>query len=80
MDVFGITAFVAQSEASLIREGRVLAAADEEWLIRHLGEARFREYAVFYCLEYQKIIEICAKLCVPLVTGTFGKSNHILDE
>ncbi|MBP8305583.1 MAG: carbamoyltransferase [Phycisphaerae bacterium] len=51
MNILGISAFYHDSAAALVREGRVLAAAQEERFTRKKHDAGFPSHAVAYCLE-----------------------------
>ncbi|HZS11482.1 MAG TPA: carbamoyltransferase [Nitrospirales bacterium] len=49
--ILGISAFYHDSAAALLREGRIVAAAQEERFTRVKGEARFPARAIAYCLH-----------------------------
>ena len=49
--VLGISAFYHDSAACLLRDGEIVAAAQEERFTRKKGDAGFPEYAVEYCLR-----------------------------
>ena len=51
MRVLGISAFYHDSAASLVVDGRIVAAAQEERFTRKKHDADFPENAVHYCLE-----------------------------
>src|SRR5580698_8030181 len=51
MWILGISAFYHDSAAALIRDGEVIAAAQEERFTRKKHDARFPVHAVRYCLE-----------------------------
>jgi carbamoyltransferase len=51
MQILGISAFYHDSAAALIRDGRVVAAAQEERFTRKKHDAGFPANAVAYCLE-----------------------------
>jgi carbamoyltransferase len=51
MHILGISALTGDSAAVILRDGRVVAAAKEEWFTRTLHETRFPEQAAAYCLE-----------------------------
>ncbi|HEV59265.1 MAG TPA: hypothetical protein ENN87_17480, partial [Phycisphaerales bacterium] len=51
MDILGISAFYHDSAAALVRDGRIVAAAQEERFSRVKHDARFPVHAVRYCLE-----------------------------
>jgi len=48
--ILGISAFYHDSAAALIRDGEILAAAQEERFTRLKGDERFPSNAVAYCL------------------------------
>ena len=49
--VLGISAFYHDSAACLLRDGEIVAAAQEERFTRRKGDSAFPERAVRYCLE-----------------------------
>ena len=49
--ILGISAFYHDSAACLLRDGEIVAAAQEERFTRRKGDASFPENAVRYCLE-----------------------------
>ena len=51
MWILGISAFYHDSAAALIRDGEILAAAQEERFTRKKHDSRFPAHAVRYCLE-----------------------------
>ena len=51
MDILGISAFYHDSAAALIRDGSIIAAAQEERFTRKKHDQRFPANAVRYCLE-----------------------------
>ncbi|MBW2118823.1 MAG: carbamoyltransferase [Deltaproteobacteria bacterium] len=51
MDILGISCFYHDSAACLVRDGRILAAAQEERFTRKKHDPRFPEGAIKYCLE-----------------------------
>jgi carbamoyltransferase len=51
MHVLGISAYYHDSAAALVRDGQVIAAAQEERFTRKKHDARFPRHAVAYCLE-----------------------------
>jgi carbamoyltransferase len=53
--ILGISAFYHDSAACLIREGRILAAAQEERFTRKKFDARFPVNAIRYCLKEGRI-------------------------
>lgn len=55
MDILGISAFFHDSAACLVRDGVVLAAAEEERFTRKKHDSAFPERAVAYCLAEGQI-------------------------
>ena len=51
MDILGISAFYHDSAAAVLRDGRPLAAAQEERFTRIKHDSSFPQHAVAYCLE-----------------------------
>ena len=51
MDILGISAFYHDSAAALVRDGRIIAAAQEERFTRKKHDAGFPANAVSYCLQ-----------------------------
>jgi carbamoyltransferase len=51
MNILGISAFYHDSAAALIRDGRIVAAAQEERFTRRKHDPRFPNNAVAYCLQ-----------------------------
>ena len=51
MDILGISAFYHDSAAALVRDGDILAAAQEERFSRKKHDHRFPVHAVDYCLQ-----------------------------
>jgi carbamoyltransferase len=49
--ILGISAFYHDSAAALIRDGEIIAAAQEERFTRKKGDARFPECSINYCLS-----------------------------
>ncbi len=49
--IVGLSAFYHDSAACLLRDGEIVAAAEEERFSRRKGDARFPERALQYCLE-----------------------------
>ncbi len=52
MQVLGISAFYHDSAAALVRDGEVVAAAQEERFTRKKHDARFPRHAVAFCLAH----------------------------
>jgi carbamoyltransferase len=55
MNILGISAFYHDSAACLVRDGRIIAAAQEERFSRRKHDARFPIYAVNFCLAEGKV-------------------------
>jgi carbamoyltransferase len=55
MDILGISAFYHDSAAALIRDGSLIAAAQEERFTRIKHDYRFPNHAINYCLQEGKI-------------------------
>ena len=53
-DILGISAFYHDSAACLVRDGHILAAAQEERFSRKKHDARFPRQAICYCLQAGK--------------------------
>ena len=51
MNILGISAFYHDSAACLVRDGRLVAAAQEERFTRKKHDERFPQHAIDYCLE-----------------------------
>lgn len=51
MNILGISAFYHDSAACLVREGQIIAAAQEERFTRKKHDAAFPRHAVEYCLR-----------------------------
>ena len=55
MNILGISAFYHDSAACLVRDGRIIAAAQEERFTRRKHDARFPIHAVNFCLAEGKV-------------------------
>jgi carbamoyltransferase len=53
--ILGISAFYHDSSAALIKDGEIIAAAQEERFSRKKGDARFPKDAIAYCLNEARI-------------------------
>ena len=53
--ILGISAYYHDSAAALVRDGRVIAAAQEERFSRTKNDARFPSGAVRFCLEFANV-------------------------
>jgi len=54
MDILGISCFYNDSAAALIRNGKVIAAAQEERFTRIKHDERFPQHAIDFCLKFGK--------------------------
>ena len=54
MNILGISCFYHDSAAVLIRDGEILAAAEEERFSRDKHDNSFPENAIYYCLEQRE--------------------------
>ena len=79
--ILGASAFYHDSAACLIRDGRIVAAAQEERFTRKKFDARFPTHAIRYCLQEGGIsladlnpIIICLVLLGSLVVFTSGSA------
>src|SRR2546422_600957 len=55
VNILGLSAFYHDSAACLVRDGRIMAAAQEERFTRKKHDAGFPKFAVEYCLREGKI-------------------------
>jgi len=55
MRTLGISAFYHDSAAALVRDGEIVAAAQEERFSRKKHDARFPAHAVEYCLAAEGV-------------------------
>jgi carbamoyltransferase len=55
MNILGISAFYHDSAAALIRDGEIIAAAQEERFTRIKHDYRFPENAIKFCLDYASL-------------------------
>src|SRR5439155_5773545 len=53
--ILGISAYYHDSAAALLREGQIVAAAQEERFSRKKNDERFPHGAIGFCLEYARI-------------------------
>jgi carbamoyltransferase len=56
MDILGISCFYHDAAACLLRDGRIVAAAEEERFSRRKHDSGFPEHAIRYCLEAGEIV------------------------
>src|SRR5437867_1199940 len=55
MRILGIAAFYHDSAAALVRDGEIIAAAQEERFTRKKHDSRFPVHAIEYCLAEDRI-------------------------
>ncbi len=55
MRILGISAFYHDSAAALVRDGEIVAAAQEERFSRQKHDARFPHHAVDFCLQHEGV-------------------------
>ena len=55
MNILGISAYYHDSAACLVKDGEILAAAQEERFTRKKHDYNFPENAIRYCLDYANI-------------------------
>jgi len=55
MRILGISAFYHDSAAAIVRDGRIVAAAQEERFSRRKHDARFPRQAIEYCLSEESV-------------------------
>ena len=74
MNILGVSAFYHDSAACLVRDGQIIAAAQEERFSRRKHDARFPVQAVNFCLADGKVpkngIDIVAYYEKPLILKT----------
>ena len=51
MDILGISGYYHDSSAALVRDGKIIAAAQEERFSREKGDSSFPEQAIKFCLQ-----------------------------
>ncbi len=57
MNILGISAFYHDSAAALVRDGEIIAAAQEERFTRQKHDSRFPSNAVEYCLQAGRLTD-----------------------
>ena len=55
MNILGISCFYHDSAACLVRDGEIIAAAQEERFTRKKHDFDFPKNAIRFCLDYGKI-------------------------
>ena len=77
MNILGLSAFYHDSAACLVRDGKIIAAAQEERFTRKKHDASFPEHAVRYCLR-EGGIGVNQLDCVAFYEKPFLKFDRIL--
>ena len=77
MNILGLSAFYHDSAACLVRDGEIIAAAQEERFTRKKHDASFPKYAVRYCLR-EGGINVNELECVAFYEKPFLKFDRIL--
>ena len=55
--ILGISAFYHDSAAAIVRDGEIIAAAQEERFTRKKGDSSFPAHAIDYCLRAAEMSE-----------------------
>lgn len=76
--ILGISAFYHDSAACLLRDGEIVAAAQEERFTRKKGDAAFPSRAVEYCLRHEAI-QVEDLACVAFYDKPLLKFERILE-
>ena len=69
--ILGISAYYHNSSATLIIDGEIISAAEEERFTRIKGDSSFPIHAINYCLNE-------AKITISEITYVAFYENHIL--
>jgi carbamoyltransferase len=77
VNILGLSAFYHDSAACLVRDGKIIAAAQEERFTRKKHDASFPEHAVRYCLR-EGGIGVNQLDCVAFYEKPFLKFDRIL--
>ncbi|HLP15958.1 MAG TPA: carbamoyltransferase [Bacteroidota bacterium] len=78
MNILGISAFYHDAAAALLRDGRIIAAAQEERFSRKKHDERFPAHAIDYCL-HEGGITASALDAVVFYDKPFTKFNRLLE-
>ena len=78
MNILGISAFYHDSAAALLRDGHIVAAAQEERFTRKKHDSRFPENAVNYCLA-EAAIALSDVDCVVFYDKPLVKFERLLE-
>jgi carbamoyltransferase len=77
VNILGLSAFYHDSAACLVRDGKIIAAAQEERFTRKKHDASFPKHAVMYCLREGGIV-VNELECVAFYEKPFLKFDRIL--
>ena len=81
MNILGISALYHDSAACLVRDGKIIAAAQEERFSRVKGDARLPKHAIGYCLEAGEVgksdLDVVAFYDKPLTKLTRLLSTYV---
>lgn len=78
MYILGISAYYHDSAACLIKDGKIIAAAQEERFTRKKHDFRFPSNAIHFCLDYEKI-KTCDIELVSFYDKPFLKFERLLE-
>ena len=78
MNILGISAFYHDSAACLVRDGEIIAAAQEERFTRLKHDARFPRHAIQYCLR-EAGIDVAHLDIVTFYDKPFVKFERLLE-
>ena len=77
MNILGISAFYHDSAACLVRDGEIIAAAQEERFSRRKHDDRFPRHAIDYCLREAGIADSSQLDLVAFYEKPFVKSDRL---
>jgi carbamoyltransferase len=78
MNILGISSFYHDSAACLVRDGEIIAAAQEERFTRIKHDAEFPAHAIAYCLEEAGLASGRELNLVAFYEKPFAKFDRIL--
>ncbi|MEO5718050.1 MAG: carbamoyltransferase [Chthoniobacterales bacterium] len=78
MNILGISSFYHDSAACLVRDGKILAAAQEERFTRIKHDSAFPKHAIAYCLEAAGLASGSELDLVAFYEKPFAKFDRIL--
>jgi carbamoyltransferase len=78
MNILGISAFYHDSAACLVRDGQILAAAQEERFSRRKHDSRFPRHAIDYCLSETGLADAAQLDLVAFYEKPFLKFERLL--